>query len=294
MGFNRQEAIGQGSVVTAMELLKTKLTHRYTAPVEAPVVPDMKARPRPRKIGILGGMGPESTVLLMAKVLERTPATDDADHIPMIVDNNTQVPSRIKALIEANGEDPGPVLASMARGLEVAGAEVLAMPCNTAHHYFPAIVNAAKIPLLNMVELSAERVAALNGGSYSVGILGSPAIRITGIYDRAFARRKIKTLYPSDEHRILAAIRRIKSSSADVQARRTLSDAADELVAAGADVLLVACSEFSVVADTIPAKHLVVDSIDILADAIVAFATNEPLGNGAEKTTELVHLRADI
>lgn len=228
---------------------------------------------RPHKIGILGGMGPEATVLLMARVIARTPATDDADHIPMLVDNNPQVPSRIKALIEATGEDPGPVLAAMARGLEAAGAQALAMPCNTAHNYAPAIVAATKIPFLDMVELAAEQVAALKGGSFSVGILASPAIRITGIYDRAFAKRKIGTLYPSDEHRMLSAIRAIKVSSADMNARETLSNAADELVTAGAGILVVACSEFSIVSDVISDRYRVVDSIDVLADSIIKFST---------------------
>ena len=87
-----------------------------------------------RRIGILGGMGPEATVLLMSRIIARTPAADDRDHVPLFVDNNTQVPSRIAALIEGTGEDPGPVLADMARRLEANGAEALAMPCNTAHH----------------------------------------------------------------------------------------------------------------------------------------------------------------
>lgn len=84
-------------------------------------------------------MGPEATMLLMARVVAMTAAGDDRDHVPMVIDNNTQVPSRIKALIENTGDDPGPVLASMARKLEAYGAEALAMPCNTAHHYASVI-----------------------------------------------------------------------------------------------------------------------------------------------------------
>lgn len=226
-----------------------------------------------RRIGIIGGMGPEATVLLMTRVIERISATDDADHVPMIVDNNTQVPSRIKALIEGVGEDPGPVLAGMARGLQAAGAEALAMPCNTAHNYAARIVEAATIPLLDMVELTAERVAAMATADFGVGILASPAVRLTRIYDRAFARRQVTTLYPSDEQRMLAAIRAIKRSSSDAAARETLRAAADELVAAGAQVLLVACSEFSIIGDAIPDKYRVIDSMDVLADAVVEFST---------------------
>ena len=75
-----------------------------------------------RTVGILGGMGPEATVLLMQRLLAAVPARDDADHIPLIVHQNPAVPSRIKRLIEGVGDDPGPVLAAMARRILPPGA----------------------------------------------------------------------------------------------------------------------------------------------------------------------------
>ncbi|MEI8610376.1 aspartate/glutamate racemase family protein [Enterovibrio sp. Hal110] len=69
-------------------------------------------------VGILGGMGPDATVDLMQRIINATPATDDADHIRLLVDNDPKVPSRIKALIEKTGESPGSYMAKMAQGLE--------------------------------------------------------------------------------------------------------------------------------------------------------------------------------
>ena len=123
-----------------------------------------------KTVGILGGMGPEATVLLMQRLLMAVGARDDADHIPLIVHQNPAVPSRIKSLIEERGEDPGPVLAQMARNLHVAGAEALAMPCNTAHAYAPQIISATPLPFL---DLRAATVAALQPGR--VAMLASPA-----------------------------------------------------------------------------------------------------------------------
>ena len=68
--------------------------------------------------GILGGMGPGATVDLLQRVIANTPAEDDADHIHLLVDNNPQVPSRIKALIDGDGESPVPTLIAMAKKLE--------------------------------------------------------------------------------------------------------------------------------------------------------------------------------
>src|SRR3954471_18406084 len=90
-------------------------------------------------IGILGGMGPEATIDLMRRVLLATPAMDDSDHVHLLVDSNPDVPSRIAALIDRTGQSPGPELVTMGLRLQSAGAEALAIACNTAHAYAPDI-----------------------------------------------------------------------------------------------------------------------------------------------------------
>jgi len=226
---------------------------------------------RPRTVGILGGMGPEATILLMSRVLALTPARDDADHVPLVVDNNTQVPSRIKALIEGGGEDPAPVLIDMAQRLEAYGAEALAMPCNTAHHYAPQIAAAVEVPFIDMVAL-ATAGAALTARGSPVGILGSPAVRLTGLFDAALARHGATALYPRDEPRILSAIRSIKAGAADGAATQIAAAAVDELATAGAGAILIACTEFSIIAGALPRPVPLIDTIDVLAEAIVRFA----------------------
>ncbi|MGX1309475.1 aspartate racemase [Amorphus suaedae] len=220
-----------------------------------------------RCIGVLGGMGPEATVLFMQRVIERTEVTDDQDHVPLLVDSNPQVPSRVKALVEGSGPSPAPVLVAMARRLQAAGAEALAMPCNTAHHFAPSIVAAVDIPFLDMVALSSRHMAGLGAGR--VGILASPAVRITGIFERPFADHGLAPLYCGEEAALLAAIRAVKVRDY-ATARRTLADAAAELARAGADCLLIACSEFSIVAEAARNVLPLADTIDVLAGEVVA------------------------
>src|SRR5210317_1086324 len=111
-----------------------------------------------KTVGILGGMGPEATVDLMRRIIRLTPALDDADHIRCIVDNNPKVPSRIKAIIEGDGEDPGPCMADMGRRLESWGADFLVIACNTAHFYYGAVQQAVNIPVVNLIDLVAGHV----------------------------------------------------------------------------------------------------------------------------------------
>ncbi|WP_254683733.1 aspartate/glutamate racemase family protein [Ruegeria sp. AD91A] len=225
-----------------------------------------------RPIGILGGMGPEATILLQRKLVEAVPVRDDRDHIPLLIDMNTQVPSRIAHLIEGSGEDPGPTLAAMARRLQDAGAVALAMPCNTAHHYAKAVTDAVTVPLLNIVDLAADHALRELGAGGCVGMLASPAVRRTCLFDTALQARGLSPVWPADDDMMLAAIREIKVNGPSDKARETLRASSKALVKAGADLQLIACSEFSLIADIVADDAKALDTVDLLVRAIVGFS----------------------
>jgi aspartate racemase len=226
-----------------------------------------------KTVGILGGMGPEATVLLMQKIIAATTARDDADHIPLIVDQNPQVPSRIRHLIDGTGEDPGPVLAMMAQRLQAAGAKALAMPCNTAHHYVPGIMAQVTVPLVDMVALSVAHAARLAGKGGCVGILASPAVRRIGLFDKALADAGLIPLYAQDEAAMLATIRSIKADGPSDVVRQSLAEASSTLLTRGARVQMIACTEFSLIADAVDPGAVAFDTLDQLVAGIIAFAT---------------------
>lgn len=227
--------------------------------------------PREPVLGVLGGMGPDATVEFMRRVLRATPARDDADHIRMIVDNNPKVPSRIKVLIERTGEDPGPVLSAMARGLEAAGADLLALPCNTAHHYLPVIRDAVGVPVLDMVGLSVERLRALDPPVRAVGLLASPAVRLTGLVEARAREAGLDVLFPegADEAAVLRLIRAVKADAVGENDRAGYRAAAEDLVRRGAGALVLACTELSLVEAPRIGAVPVLDTLDVLVAAVV-------------------------
>jgi len=214
-------------------------------------------------LGVLGGMGPAATVAFLARLQALTPATCDEDHIRVLMDMNPQVPNRHR-------DEPGAkrVLGEMAERLREAGAEVLAMPCNTAHHYAPQIAAAVSVPLLNMVDLSVVHAVRCAPDAANIGMLASPAVQRAGVFDAAFRGANLSALWPKDADRMLHAIRSIKAHGPTSEARQTLQDAAHELVGNGADLLFVACSEFSLLAPDLHAAVPVIDTVDVLARAI--------------------------
>ncbi len=222
-------------------------------------------------VGILGGMGPEATVDLLQRLIRLTPAKDDIDHIRCIVDNNPKVPSRIKAIIEGTGENPAPCLVDMARRLEAWGADFLVIPCNTAHYYHPDVQAAVNIPVLNLVELVVSVVSARMPGIHKAGLLASPAVRITGLYEEPFRARGIETIYPGtfDEGRLLNMIKDVKTGKTDEDVRRSFAAVVANVAAQGAEVGIIACTELGVIADqAFPLP--VIDAAEVLAEEIVA------------------------
>lgn len=234
-------------------------------------------------IGVIGGMGPGATVELQRRLLQATPAADDADHAHVIVDNDPKVPSRIRALIDGDGEDPTPALAAMARRLEHAGADFLVMPCNTAHHYHGAIAAAVDIPVWDMVAITLARAVATAGPGATVGMLASPALRRIGLYEPYAERRGMTLRYPDDEAPLLEVIRAVKADRLQAAERAALDEAAAALVAGGADVLVLACTEFSLKHGAArDAGAPVIDSLQALAEAAagaVADGRTEPFAS---------------
>jgi aspartate racemase len=227
-------------------------------------------------VGIIGGMGPEATVDFMRRVIAKTPAQDDKDHLRMLVDNNPKIPSRIAALIEGTGEDPSPVLCEMAKGLEAHGADFLVMPCNTAHYYLEKIARSVQIPMLDMVELSVQKLLALDAKPRRIGMLASPAVRLVGLYDQKFQRVGLEAIYPGPQHEgeLLAIIKAVKAGQLSARHRKDYAKIATAVGDAGADAFLIACTEFSVMGPPEGMVRPIFDTMDVLADATLATARN--------------------
>lgn len=228
-------------------------------------------------VGVIGGMGPEATVDLMRRVIQATPAQDDIDHIRMIVDNNPKVPSRIKAIIEGTGESPAPALVEMARKLEDYGADFLVIPCNTAHYYLNDIRSAVSIPVIDMIELTVEAVLRENPAIKTTGLLASNAVLQTGLYMKRFGERGVALICPQNElqDRIMTAIRTIKTGRYGTREKSILRSAAGDMIERQAEALIIACTELSLISDTLEPEAKLYDSAQILAEVVVRKAKEE-------------------
>ena len=195
-----------------------------------------------KTIGIIGGMGPLATADLFEKIVGHTKAACDQEHLHVVIDSNTNIPDRTAALLHG-GADPLPELAKSAGRLEKMGADVLIMPCNTAHNYYDGIAAAVSVPVLHMVRLTAQ--ALVERGVKKAGLLATDGTVRTGIYQRSFEGSGVELLTPDEagQRAVMEMIYQgVKAGDMafDAQPAR---QAMERLLAAGAEVLILGCTE---------------------------------------------------
>jgi aspartate racemase len=144
-------------------------------------------------IGILGGMGPLATADLFQKITLHTAASCDQDHPRVCIDSNTNISDRTAALLHG-GADPVPEMVKSAQRLESIGADLLIMPCNTAHNFYDAVASSVSIPVLHMIAIT--RDALRSRGVKCAGLLATDGTVQTGIYQRTFEGSGVELLTP--------------------------------------------------------------------------------------------------
>ena len=197
-------------------------------------------------IGILGGMGPLATADLFQKITLHTAAACDQEHPRVCIDSNTNIADRTAALLHG-GADPVPEMVKSAKRLESIGADFLIMPCNTAHNYYEQISAAVNIPVLHMIALTRDALRAR--GVRCAGLLATDGTVQTGIYQRTFTGSGVELLMPESADDQAAVMDLIYNG---VKAGDLLHDTAafraacEHLLARGAEVLVLGCTELPV------------------------------------------------
>jgi aspartate racemase len=225
-----------------------------------------------KTIGIIGGMGPMATYDLGMKILDNTVSTCDQDNVPLLIDCNTRIADRTKAIL-CGGADPVPELKKSAKRLEEAGADAIVISCNTAHYFYDSICEDIDIPVIHMPRETAKQLA--EKGVKKAGILATDGTCKAGIYGKALEEAGIEALYPSEEKQkaIMSLIYdHVKAGLMDFS-DVDIEGIVSEMQQKGAEILILGCTELPIVFDSIGGAALpAIDPTVALARAAVSFA----------------------
>ena len=223
-----------------------------------------------KTVGVIGGMGPAATLDFLAKLHAATLVRDEADHLHVITDNDPRRADR-NAAMRADGPSPAPSLVATTSGLIAFGAEVLVMPCNAAHAWAGDIVAAAgAVPFVSIVDAAVAAVRVAVPGATCVGLLAVEATQSARLYHDGFGP-DVAIVEP-DMAAFMPLIAAIKAGGTGPEVRAAMAAQAAALVAAGAQVLLAACTEVPLVFGSGDATVPVVSATDALVAATLAAA----------------------
>lgn len=229
------------------------------------------AKHHEKVIGILGGMGPEATAALFLKIIRATPALKDQDHFRIVIDNNPKIPSRVQAILD-NDESPLEQLQATLHNLERAGAELVAIPCNTAHYYYNELQASANVPIINMISETVAYIYSNFPNIKKIGLLASSGTLKTGIYHKATTKMEVITPDDSKQEIAMNAIygeQGIKAGFTQGEPRNAMLEVAKALINRGAEAIIAGCTEVSLVLTQEDLPVPLIDALQVLAETVV-------------------------
>ena len=133
-------------------------------------------------LGVLGGMGPQATNTFYQRIIDRTQADTDQEHLRVLIWSDAKIPDRTAGIL-GTPEQAEAVFAHLladAKLLEGAGCTVLAIPCNTSHYFADRLQAQLHVPIIHMIRETVKTIQAM--GKQTVGILATDGTVQTGIY----------------------------------------------------------------------------------------------------------------
>ena len=247
----------------------------------------MQSEKRISTLGILGGLGPMATVYFYELLTAHTLAACDQDHIDIVISSKATTPDRTAFVLGRSEENPLDVMKAEAKKLVEFGAELISVPCNTAHYFYDELAASVPVPVVNIIFETVSYVKKAGAGK--VGVLATEGTIKSGAYAHMCEKLGVGYEVPSDEDQkalseiIYSQIKQGKPADLDEFKRiaKTLTDK-------GCDKLILGCTELSIIAKENKLDEVFVDSLDVLALRTIRLCGKTPVGFGEDLMKNII------
>lgn len=226
-----------------------------------------------KKIGILGGMSPESTVEYY-QYITRTYTERYGDYgYPEVLIYSVSFQSYMEWAEQGHWNLIAHGLSRAAQGLEAAGADFLLIACNTMHLVLDQVRPSVDIRILSLLDAVGDAIQEM--GLETVGLLGTRYTMEKGLYQDALAGREIDVLIPDREDRayVNAVINdELVAGQIRDASRAGFVDIMQKLSARGAEGIVLGCTEIPLLVGEQDAGMPVFNTTQIHAEAALSYA----------------------
>lgn len=219
-------------------------------------------------LGVLGGMGPQASALFYERLIARTQAETDQEHVRVLLWGDSTIPDRTESILSGNAEPVYEALLAGLKLLEQAGCTALVMTCNTAHYFADRLQTELSVPLIHMPRETVKGIAA--AGHKKVAVLATDGTVGTGIYQTELEKAGLTALTPPETvqrtlmeiiyHEIKAGFPGSPAKFAQVEAWLKEEDC---------DGAIIGCTELSVYRSQEDLPAFYVDAMEVLVEKAI-------------------------
>lgn len=237
----------------------------------------MNTKKKIEMLGILGGLGPMATVYFYEMLTEHTRAACDQEHIDIVVSSRASTPDRTAFVLGESDENPLDFMLRDARRLVEFGADLISIPCNTAHYFYDALAAEIDVPIVNIIYETVSHIFRM--GAKKIGVLATEGTVKSGAYEHMCRQIGLGYEVPCEENQamlseiIYGSIK--KGKRADME---KFGQICDELRAKGCERLVLGCTELSLIKRDEGLDDFFVDSLEVLAWKTICACGKTPTG----------------
>jgi len=235
-----------------------------------------KKKVNKKVIGVLGGMGPESTAIFyhaLIKQCQRQYEAKKDDDYPEIFIYNLPIPDIVEGL-----KKPKKTLEKLIMGaqkIDSIGVDFMVMPCNTAHYFYLEMAKLINTPFICIFLATAKALKAK--GYKRVGFLSTETTIKYKSFDRDFEKNGIELVFPdkTEKKRITKIILNILAGKKLEKDKKSLKDIIYRLERRGAEAVVLACTDLPIILKQEDVDIKIFDTVEILAEATIKYAIGE-------------------
>lgn len=217
-----------------------------------------------RTLGVIGGLGPIATAHFMELIIRMTDAQTDQEHLDMIIYNRPSIPDRTGYILDQTRPNPLPEMIRVGNALADQGATLIAIPCMTAHYFHRELTDCIHVPIIHAIHECAVHLK--KHGIDRVGIMATDGTIRSKLFQQELEKHGITPVIPGVEGQkcVMSVI------YDDIKANRPagmykFDRAAKELRDAGAQAIILGCTELSLVKRDYPIGAGYLDAMEVLA-----------------------------
>lgn len=222
-----------------------------------------------------------ATVYFYEMLTSHTAAERDQDHIDIVISSRATTPDRTAFVLNKSDDNPLDTMIFEARKLVDFGADIISIPCNTAHYFYDSLAHSVEVPIVNIIGETVTYIKRT--GAAKAGILATEGTVASGAYEKICREMSLAYEAPDQEYqKMLTEIIYDEIKQGKEPDMSKFEAVCAHMKAKGCEKLVLGCTELSLIAKKYDLGDEFVDSLEVLALKTIKMCGKTPLGFSPE------------